>query len=80
MKFRFIKKALFVSLFLTAFSVTSCKDNKDAEENMTTMDTVAPDENVNQTPADTIITDNDTVVEMGTDTDLDDFQTGKQVP
>ncbi|WP_131450761.1 hypothetical protein [Flavobacterium subsaxonicum] len=73
-----------VSMLLAGLTLTSCKNKADDGDDAGADDTVATDTlsgyNVNETPADTVITDKDTVVEMGTKNDSKENAVGTQVP
>ncbi|MXN90613.1 hypothetical protein GR160_05195 [Flavobacterium sp. Sd200] len=78
MKATFLKNSMLVSLFITGVFFTSCKEKTESSESAETVDTTTYEE---ATPiGDTIVTDKDTVVEMGTPNDTKENPTGTQVP
>ena len=81
MKIKFLKNTLMLSMLLAGLALTSCKNKADetGADNAVATDTLSGD-NVNETPADTVITDKDTVVEMGTKNDSKENAVGTQVP
>lgn len=83
MKTYFLKTTLFTVLLMGSLSLGSCK-GKEAEstETMETSDTI-PEEGMSSVPvADTIVTDNDTVIDMGDNggNSLKENPVGTQVP
>jgi len=79
MKVNLLKKSIFAAMLLGGLTLTSCKDKAEGEGDAVATDTIAS-EDFNATPADTVVTDKDTVVEMGTDIDSKENATGTQVP
>ena len=79
MKVNLLKKSMFAVMLLAGLTFTSCKDKAEGEGDTVATDTIAS-EDFNATPADTVVTDKDTVVEMGTNLDTKENPTGTQVP
>ena len=79
MKTYFLKATLFTGLLIGTLSFSSCK-GKETETTETTTDTI-PEEGMSSVPvADTIVTDKDTVVDMGGNESNKENPVGEQVP
>ncbi len=79
MKTHFLKAALFTGLLAATLSFSSCK-GKETETTTEASDTI-PEEGMSSVPvADTIVTDKDTVVDMGGNDSNKENPVGEQVP
>lgn len=80
MKATFLRNSLFASLLLTSLAFTSCKEKTEADTTDGTEVMDSTDGMTSEPIGDTIMTDNDTVVETGTANDTKENPTGTQVP
>lgn len=65
------------SLLVTGLSLVSCKEKTETE---TTTETIETTEGASEAPFDTVVKDNDTVIESGTKNDTKENSVGTQVP
>lgn len=79
MKTTFLKNSLFVPLLVAGLTFTSCKEK--TEQTETTTEVTDSTGTMSSEPiGDTVVTDNDTIVETGTENDTKENPTGTQVP
>jgi len=80
MKTHFFKAVLYTGLLIGSLSLGSCK-GKETENTETEATDTIPEEGMSSVPvADTIVTDNDTVVDMGGNDSNKENPVGEQVP
>ena len=77
MKTTFLRNTLMVSVLAIGFSFTSCKKKTETETDTTTeIETTEGSE----APMDTIVREDDTIIQTGTGNDTKENPTGTQVP
>ena len=77
MKTSFLRNTLLASVLLTGLSLTSCKEKTETETTETeTLETTE----VTQSPIDTVVTDNDTIIDTGDASKPNGNPVGTQVP
>lgn len=79
MKTTYLRNTIMASLMITGLSLVSCKDKTETEAETTT-ETIETTEGASEAPFDTVVTDNDTVIESGTKNDTKENPVGTQVP
>jgi len=80
MKTTFLKSTLMISVLVAGLSLTSCGDKKsDTETNTTEVDTLDGGGAV-ESPIDTIVKDNDTIIDTGAASEPNKNAAGTQVP
>jgi len=80
MKTTFLRNTLMISVLVAGLSLTSCGDKKtDAETNTTEADTLNNGAAV-ESPIDTIVKDNDTIIDTGAASESNKNAAGTQVP
>ena len=80
MKTTFLRNTLMISVLAAGLSLTSCGDKKtDAETNATEADTLNNGGAV-ESPIDTIVKDNDTIIDTGAASESNKNAAGTQVP
>lgn len=77
MKTTVLRNTVMALVLTSGLSFTSCKDK--TEETTTDTETVVP-ENGSEAPMDTIVTEDDTIIETGTNKDTKENPVGTQVP
>jgi len=75
MKTTFLRNTLMASAMIAGLMLTSCK-----EKTETTTETETIESTGNESPMDTIVTDNDTIIDTGAASDSDQNPAGTQVP
>lgn len=77
MKTTFLRNTLLISALAAGLSFTSCKDKTEAETTET--ETIETTEGT-QSPIDTVVTDDDTIIDTGDASKPNDNPVGTQVP
>lgn len=77
MKTTFLRTALMASVMVAGLSLTSCKEK--AETETTETETLETTEGT-QSPIDTVVTDNDTIIDTGNASKPNTNPVGTQVP
>ncbi len=77
MKTTVLRNTVMALVLTSGLSFTSCTDN--TEETTTDTETVVP-ENGSEAPMDTIVTEDDTIIETGTNKDTKENPVGTQAP
>lgn len=81
MKTNFLKAAFFTALLMGSLSLGSCKGKETETTDTTEASDTIPEEGMSSVPvADTIVTDKDTVVDMGDNDNGKENPVGTQVP
>jgi len=77
MKTSLLRNTIMASVLLASLSLTSCKDK---EETTTDTETIDTTEETRESPIDTVVKDNDTIIDTGGASDSKENPAGTQVP
>jgi outer membrane murein-binding lipoprotein Lpp len=80
MKITFLKSALMVAVLATGLCLTSCKNKANNSETTTTEVDTLNGGGAPESPIDTIVKDNDTIIDTGGASDAKENPAGTQVP
>ncbi|MDV6169693.1 hypothetical protein R1T16_14750 [Flavobacterium sp. DG1-102-2] len=77
MKTSLLRNTIMASVLLASLSLTSCKHK---EETTTDTETIDTTEETRESPIDTVVKDNDTIIDTGGASDSKENPAGTQVP
>jgi hypothetical protein len=76
MKTTFLRNMLMATVMIAGLSLTSCKEKTETTTETETLETTEG----NESPMDTVVTDNDTIIDTGDASKPNDNPVGTQVP